>query len=77
LTDGKKESAMNYEYVYPEDDARIPEGWSIAVFDDGKAMPLTPRTSVRELGGHAIALPSYEDAVESIPSILKEMSKDG
>ena len=47
------EADTAYEYQ----NADLPDGWELAVWPDGRAMVLSPRCSVKELGGYSS---SYE-----------------
>jgi len=38
-------------------------GWNVAVYEDGKALPVAPRCGADELGGHAAAYDTVSDAI--------------
>lgn len=42
----------------------LPGGWEIAVWPDGRAMVLSPRTSVSELGGYSASYESIDEAID-------------
>lgn len=52
-------------------DSRIPDGWTITVYHDGRAIPASPGWDVDSLGGWTFSLASYEDAIDFIQEMLK------
>lgn len=68
-----------YEYRRAEDAGAytaLPDGWAVAVWPDGRALICTPRTCPQELGGHAVACATLEDALAQIPALLRAMSEE-
>lgn len=47
-------------------DPRIPKGWTIVVYPDCRALPVSPGCTADELGGYRVALDTYEEALELI-----------
>ena len=50
----------DYEYIT---DDRLPDGWEIAVWPDGRAMVCSPRTCPDELGGYAATSADMDTAI--------------
>jgi hypothetical protein len=52
----------------------LPDGWELAVCHSGRAMVLSPGTSLRELGvGPDAWLASAEDAIESVSDLIARL----
>ena len=54
------ETIKDYRY---EEDENLPEGWNLAVYDDGLVIVCSPGTCPEELGGYSVAV-SYDEAME-------------
>lgn len=66
----EEETMKNYEY---ETDERLPEGWELAIAEDGSAMVCSPGTCPRELGEDAW-LPSREEAIEDALDLIRRIA---
>lgn len=61
VDEASHESANQYEYEPIEN----LEGWNIAVWQDGRALPCSPGTCPEELGGYEAALATRDEALAS------------